>query len=350
MTEGSGREGQAVEPHDDAARELVLVVKADDGTERTYPLGDRTMVIGRATASDVVLPDADKGASRRHAELRYDAGRYVIVDLESQNGTWVNGEKLNRSAVVAGTEIVIGTYRLRVEYGTRSVADMPLSKPAPPRAAAAGVPARSGPSWTTVGTALAVAVAAVAFAAWRTYVASHPAAPPAATPVAVPAPVSVAPPSPAEAPADAPPVAAPDAAPTGSGAGSTSDPAPVPAAPKKSTALATPSPNRAAALTAFQAGVRLDAAGDWVGALKKFDEARELDPTVPDLDRAAKQATDKVRQAGYDALQRAVDDERKGNVTEAIKEYDRAIQWLPQGDRRREMATTRLAQLKEGVK
>jgi len=352
MTDGSGREPQSVEPHDDVPRELQLVVTSGDGTTRTYPLGDRTLLIGRGTTSDVVLPGADNGASRRHAEIRYDAGRYVVVDLESQNGTWVNGERLNRSVVVAGTEIAIGTYRLRVDYGAPAVGDMPLSKPAPPRAAAAAVaaPARSGPSWTTVGMALAVAVLAVAFAAWRTYVASHPAAPPPAAPVAVPAPVTSAPPSPAEAPADVPSVATSDATPSESAAGVKSDAGSAPSTVRKSTMLATPSPSREAALTAIQAGEHLDEAGDWMGALKKFDEARRLDPTVPDLDRVTKQVTDKVRQAGYDALQHAVDDERKGNVADAIKEYDRAVQWLPDGDRRREMARTRLAQLKEGVK
>jgi predicted component of type VI protein secretion system len=348
MSDANGREGRAVEPRDDA-RDLQLVVKSNDGTERTYPLGDRTVLIGRGTTSDVVLPGADNGASRRHAEIRYDAGRYVIVDLESQNGTWVNGERLNRSVVVAGTEIAIGTYRLRVDYGAPPVADVPLSKPVPPRAAVAAAGAgRSAPSWTTVVVAVTVAVAAVAFAVWRTYVASHPARPAAVVPVAAPAPVSSAPPTPVEAPADRPPAAPSDV--TSPESAGKSAAAAAPAVPPKSTALATPSPNREAALTAFQAGEHLDAAGDWVGALKKFDEARQLDPTVPDLDRATKQVTDKVRQAGYDALQRAVDDERKGNVADAVKEYDRAVQWLPDGDRRREMARTRLAQLKEGVK
>lgn len=340
-------EGQAVEPHDAAARTLQLIVTADDGSEHAYPLGDGTLLIGRATGNDVVLPGADKGASRRHAELRYDAGRYVIVDLESQNGTWVNGERLNRAAVVPGTEIVIGTYRLRLDFARPSVADMPLSKPVPPVSAPVGAPARSGPSWTTVGVALVVAVAAVGFAAWRTYMASHAAAPPA-RPAAAPAPASATPPAPAETPQDTAP--SPAAGTTPPDGAAKNDPSPAVPAPPKSTTLSTPGPNRVAALTAFQAGVHLDAAGDWVGALRKFDEARALDPTVPDLDRTSKAVTDKMRQAGYDALQQAVDLERKGNVAEAVKQYDRAIQWLPDGDRRREMARARVAQLKEGVK
>ena len=77
------------------------------------PLGDNALVIGRSKECDVPL--ADSNASRRHAELgRADEG-FVIRDLDSTNGTTVNGRRVRRATVGAGDEITIGTSTLRIE-------------------------------------------------------------------------------------------------------------------------------------------------------------------------------------------------------------------------------------------
>jgi pSer/pThr/pTyr-binding forkhead associated (FHA) protein len=57
------------------------------------------MRIGRTPDNDISLPE-DLGVSRYHAELRELApGRYEIVDLNSHNGTFVNGQRVSRVAL-----------------------------------------------------------------------------------------------------------------------------------------------------------------------------------------------------------------------------------------------------------
>ena len=87
-----------------------------DGPERVVELRDRKLLIGRGRDNDIVLPDSQKGVSRTHAELRYENGRYIIVDLQSQNGTWLNGQRVERAEVPPDAEITVGEYRLRFQH------------------------------------------------------------------------------------------------------------------------------------------------------------------------------------------------------------------------------------------
>ena len=57
-------------------------------------LGRETFRIGRSEQNDLVLEDPGKAVSRNHAEIRYEGGRYVLADLESQNGIWVAGTRV----------------------------------------------------------------------------------------------------------------------------------------------------------------------------------------------------------------------------------------------------------------
>ena len=59
--------------------------------------------------------DPDQVVSRFHAELRPEAAGYVLVDLNSQNGTWVNAERVDRVAMRTGVPVVIGPYELIIE-------------------------------------------------------------------------------------------------------------------------------------------------------------------------------------------------------------------------------------------
>lgn len=73
------------------ADERALLVLRDDAGAREWPLGESAeLVIGRDPDCTVHLPD--RQVSRRHAIIRREADRFVLVDLESKNGTWVNGQ------------------------------------------------------------------------------------------------------------------------------------------------------------------------------------------------------------------------------------------------------------------
>ena len=80
----------------------------DGATVREVPLAaGATVTIGRLPENDVVLDD--RGASRRHAQVRLDAGEAVLTDLGSTNGTQLNGRQVQTRALADGDKIVIGT-------------------------------------------------------------------------------------------------------------------------------------------------------------------------------------------------------------------------------------------------
>ncbi len=76
-------------------------------------LGPEPMTIGRLPESAVTINDPN--ASRRHAELRRAGNDVFVVDLNSTNGTRVNGAAVRERKLNDGDEIVIGTTVLRFE-------------------------------------------------------------------------------------------------------------------------------------------------------------------------------------------------------------------------------------------
>lgn len=94
---------------------MKLTVFRGDTRDRQIELAERDLRIGRGPDNDLVLEDPDKGVSRLHAELRFQNDQYVIIDLNSQNGTWVEGQRVPRAVVEPNVPIVIGPYRLVLE-------------------------------------------------------------------------------------------------------------------------------------------------------------------------------------------------------------------------------------------
>lgn len=84
-----------------------LILKDGPANESARWSMDRDVTaIGRWEGNDVVLTDQE--ASRRHAQIRREGGRYVLVDLGSKNGTLVNGAPIvGATPLRDGDEIVI---------------------------------------------------------------------------------------------------------------------------------------------------------------------------------------------------------------------------------------------------
>ena len=89
-----------------------LVVYRGEQLLRKVELGEGPMRIGRAPENEIVLEDANKGVSRMHAEIRYEEGRYIILDLNSQNGVWIKERRVKVDPLPFNEPVTVGPYRL----------------------------------------------------------------------------------------------------------------------------------------------------------------------------------------------------------------------------------------------
>ena len=80
---------------------------------RRIPLGVDPVAIGRDGENDLVLDD--RRVSRRHAEIRLRLGRYTLYDLQSTNGTYVNGRRVAEIVLSDGDRVQIGGSELVVQ-------------------------------------------------------------------------------------------------------------------------------------------------------------------------------------------------------------------------------------------
>lgn len=77
---------------------------------KRYNLNRNGLTIGRSKSNDVILDN--KSVSRKHAMIVYVDSNYSIKDLESKNGTYVNGEKINKAILNNEDEISLGNSKL----------------------------------------------------------------------------------------------------------------------------------------------------------------------------------------------------------------------------------------------
>jgi FhaA, N-terminal domain/FHA domain len=98
-------------PPGDGAVVQEVVTLTMDGVR--HPVDKRSFLIGRSKDCDVQL--ADPNVSRRHAEVRQDGAGYWLVDLDSTNGSQVNGRRATRAKLDHGDVITIGSSELVFE-------------------------------------------------------------------------------------------------------------------------------------------------------------------------------------------------------------------------------------------
>jgi pSer/pThr/pTyr-binding forkhead associated (FHA) protein len=88
----------------------VLVVKRGPDAGARYVLDADTTRVGRHPESDIFLDDIT--VSRRHAEFIREEGAYLLCDVGSLNGTYVNRERIDKAALESGDEVQIGKFKL----------------------------------------------------------------------------------------------------------------------------------------------------------------------------------------------------------------------------------------------
>lgn len=94
----------------DRPRKPALLRIQNGGFEgMTFPLEAEETLIGRNPNTDITL--LDEGISREHAIVLYDAAadRYAVEDLQSTNGTKVNGKRVRSAVLQPGDTLQIGS-------------------------------------------------------------------------------------------------------------------------------------------------------------------------------------------------------------------------------------------------
>ena len=93
----------------------VLIICGGDFAGTEYAIDSEETILGRNPNTDVTL--ADESISREHALVSFDpdSGDFTIEDLQSTNGTKVNGKRTRSSPLEHGDEISIGHTKLRFE-------------------------------------------------------------------------------------------------------------------------------------------------------------------------------------------------------------------------------------------
>lgn len=83
-----------------------LVLLKKNGSNKIFPLPSNVTVIGRRHICDLCIPI--ESVSRQHCQLSSDNGMLKIRDLDSRNGTYLNGKRIKEAVIKAGDSIKIG--------------------------------------------------------------------------------------------------------------------------------------------------------------------------------------------------------------------------------------------------
>src|SRR5215510_4066185 len=97
---------------------------------KEVPVGGRPIGIGRSPDND--LPVDNLAVSNYHARVYFEAGRLVVEDLASLNGTFVNDLRVERATLHDGDSIWVGKHHIKVDV----IADAPLPYQSPKKASA----------------------------------------------------------------------------------------------------------------------------------------------------------------------------------------------------------------------
>lgn len=93
---------------------FAVVVHEKGGAERRESFETSELTVGRVQGNELMLPKGN--VSKRHARLLYRDGRFIVTDLNSTNGTYVNRRRITQATIVReGDRIYVGDFVLRIE-------------------------------------------------------------------------------------------------------------------------------------------------------------------------------------------------------------------------------------------
>src|SRR6187402_435203 len=93
---------------------FTILIQEKGGEQRRMVFNKPEVTIGRVQGNDIVLPKGN--VSKRHARIVLKDSKFIIVDLKSTNGTYVNGRKITSPLVVKDSDkIYIGDFIVGVD-------------------------------------------------------------------------------------------------------------------------------------------------------------------------------------------------------------------------------------------
>jgi pSer/pThr/pTyr-binding forkhead associated (FHA) protein len=87
-----------------------LVIRSGPRVGRDYRLGEQTNIGRDSMVCDFIVDD--EVVSAEHARIKRERGQFVLYDLASTNGTFLNGEKIQRAPLADGDTITIGMTKM----------------------------------------------------------------------------------------------------------------------------------------------------------------------------------------------------------------------------------------------
>ena len=97
---------------------MILKYQTAAGESVEIKLTNQPLTIGRSPKADVVL--SDEKASRLHCGIRWRDKQYLLKDLESKNGTYVNNEPVESAVLKPGDKLRVGGTVFAVEPSPRT--------------------------------------------------------------------------------------------------------------------------------------------------------------------------------------------------------------------------------------
>ena len=97
------------------AGQALLAVQRGPNAGSKFLIDKDVTTAGRHPESDIFLDDVT--VSRRHAEFRRQQGKFVIHDVGSLNGTYVNRQRVEEAQLASGDELQIGKFKLTFYTG-----------------------------------------------------------------------------------------------------------------------------------------------------------------------------------------------------------------------------------------
>jgi len=119
-----------------------LIMRSGPTPGASFTLEGDQLTVGRDATNEIVINDAE--ISRRHARLTFQGGKYVLEDLGSTNGTFVNGQRLAGPRVLKAGEVVQFGEQIMLVFEVTSV-DAGATMVSP-RVSAAAVPSVPRPA------------------------------------------------------------------------------------------------------------------------------------------------------------------------------------------------------------